>query len=70
MICADDVPQTIPILKIADLETEPKAVVVAQLAERYIPVWTEPLCLNLLGPGNGHVTYLSRFPEPIPKNSL
>ena len=33
-------------------------------------VWTEPLRLNLLGPGNGHVTYLSRFTEPIPKNSL
>ena len=39
-------------------------------AEFNIYVWTEPLRLNLLGPGNGHVTYLSRFPEPIPKNSL
>ena len=36
----------------------------------YVYVWTEPLRLNLLGPGNGRVTYLSRFPEPIPKNSL
>ena len=35
-----------------------------------INVWTEPLRLNLLGPGNGRVTYLSRFSEPIPKNSL
>ena len=35
-----------------------------------INVWTEPLRLNLLGPGNGRVTYLSRFPEPMPKNSL
>ena len=35
-----------------------------------IDVWTEPLRLNLLGPGNGRVTYLSRFHEPIPKNSL
>ena len=35
-----------------------------------IYVWTEPLRLNLSGPGNGRVTYLSRFPEPIPKNSL
>ena len=35
-----------------------------------INVWTEPLRLNLSGPGNGRVTYLSRFPEPIPKNSL
>ena len=26
--------------------------------------------LNLLGPGNGRVTYPSRFTEPIPKNSL
>ena len=38
------------------------------MADMY--VWTEPLRLNLLGPGNGRVTYLSRFPEPIPKNSL
>ena len=37
---------------------------------RSMNVWTEPLRLNLLGPGNGHVTYLSRFLEPIPKNSL
>ena len=36
----------------------------------HINVWTEPLRLNLSGPGNGRVTYLSRFPEPIPKNSL
>ena len=36
----------------------------------FINVWTEPLRLNLLGPGNGHVTYLGRFSEPIPKNSL
>ena len=40
------------------------------LHRRSMNVWTEPLCLNLLGPGNGHVTYLSRFHEPIPKNSL
>ena len=35
-----------------------------------IYVWTEPLRLNLSGPENGRVTYLSRFPQPIPKNSL
>ena len=38
--------------------------------KKCIYVWTEPLRLNLSGPGNGRVTYLSRFPEPIPKNSL
>ena len=41
-----------------------------QLPKYDINVWTEPLRLNLLGPGNGHVTYLGRFSEPIPKNSL
>ena len=49
MICADDVPQTIPILKIADLETEPKAVVVAQLAERYIPIPEDPGSNTFIG---------------------
>ena len=33
-------------------------------------VWTEPLRLNLLGPGNGHVTYLDRFCDLVPKNLL
>ena len=49
MKCADDVPQTIPILKIADLETEPKAVVVAQLAERYIPIPEDPGSNTFIG---------------------
>ena len=33
-------------------------------------VWTELLRLNLLGPGNGHVTYLDRFRDRVPKNLL
>ena len=32
-----------------------------------IHVWTEPLCLNLLGPGNGHGTYLDRLYDLAPK---
>ena len=35
-----------------------------------IYVWTEPLRLDLLGPGNDHVAYLNRFHEPEPKNLL
>ena len=32
-----------------------------------IYVWTEPLCLNLLGPGNSHGTYLDRLCDLVPK---
>ena len=35
-----------------------------------IYVWTELLCLNLLGLGNSHVTYLDHFRDWVPKNSL
>ena len=35
-----------------------------------IDVWTELLRLNLLGWGNGRVTYLDRFHDLVPKNSL
>ena len=40
------------------------------LVKKFMNVWTGPLRLNLLAPGNGHVTYLSHFHEPVPKNSL
>ena len=33
----------------------------------FIHVWTELLRLDLLGPGNGHVTYLDHFRDWVPK---
>ena len=33
----------------------------------FIYVCTEPLCLNLLGPGNGRCTYLDRLCDLVPK---